>query len=879
MRSPFHHVFTACVLCHLFVATPLVTSQALSQPSSPAQTAPDKTGYCHVVATAPPATHPPAPGAAESAKPPKNQPKSPKLAISEEQPVEITARQCEKTGDVYILRGDVDVHFGDYHFHGETVTYDASTGEASSDGAATFDGGPRDMHIAASHAQYNVRSRTGKFYDVSGSTGARFSGRNVTLTSSNPITFTGRVVEQTGPEEYVLHHGSVTSCELPHPKWTFNAEKIILRVGGSARIHQATFRLKGVPVFYLPYAAPPVEQLGRQTGFLIPNFGTSSSKGTILGDSFYWAINRSMDATFGAEYLSKRGWSLTEGFRSKPSESSYLNVNYFQVLDRGVAGKDAQGNPATINQGGEDIKVNGEASFRYGFRGVASLDYLSSFAFRAAFTENFSQAVDSEVKSVAFLSKAQHGFLFNGFGSRYQNFQSSSNPDDVITILHVPGLGLSSVEQRVFGSPLYWSYDVAAEGLRRSEQGFVTPGVVGRFDIDPDLTLPVLVKGWMLRPEVDLRNTVYTQQQTLIQTQNPQVSSHNILNRRTIGATVEVRPPALVKTFDKTIGGRKLKHTIEPRLVYRYTNGVESFGSVVRFDYRDILSNTNEVEYGLTQRLYLKRAEDDCATKDATKEKSAPARSNGKTAAPTSALDRETAAALGCTPAGANEFLTWEVKQKYFADPNFGGALINGRRNVLTTTVDFAGIAFLTDPRVFSPLVSKIHMRTTGNSDLQWEIDYDTKKGRINSSTFYSTLHFGDHFFVEGSHAYLQVPGEIVRDPNSPSGATLPFCTPHIFNQPACVPLVFNQIRALVGYGSPSKRGWSVAAQAGVDSQFNLLQYSAAQTAYNWDCCGLSFEYRRFSLGPVRNENQYRFAFTLANIGSFGNLKRQARLF
>jgi LPS-assembly protein len=82
-----------------------------------------------------------------------------------------------------------------------------------------------------------------------------------------------------------------------------------------------------------------------------------------------------------------------------------------------------------------------------------------------------------------------------------------------------------------------------------------------------------------------------------------------------------------------------------------------------------------------------------------------------------------------------------------------------------------------------------------------------------------------------------------------------------------------------VGYGSPSKRGWSVAAQAGVDSEFNLLQYSAAQTAYNWDCCGISFEYRRFSLGSVRNENQYRFAFTLANIGSFGNLKRQARLF
>jgi LPS-assembly protein len=29
----------------------------------------------------------------------------------------------------------------------------------------------------------------------------------------------------------------------------------------------------------------------------------------------------------------------------------------------------------------------------------------------------------------------------------------------------------------------------------------------------------------------------------------------------------------------------------------------------------------------------------------------------------------------------------------------------------------------------------------------------------------------------------------------------------------------------------------------------------------------------------VRNENQYRFSFSLANIGTFGNLRRQERLY
>jgi LPS-assembly protein len=83
-----------------------------------------------------------------------------------------------------------------------------------------------------------------------------------------------------------------------------------------------------------------------------------------------------------------------------------------------------------------------------------------------------------------------------------------------------------------------------------------------------------------------------------------------------------------------------------------------------------------------------------------------------------------------------------------------------------------------------------------------------------------------------------------------------------------------------LGYGSPTKRGLSAAINGGYDTEFHLLQYAAGQMSYNWDCCGVSFEYRRFFLPSVsRNENRFGFAFTLANIGSFGNLKRRERLF
>ena len=169
--------------------------------------------------------------------------------------------------------------------------------------------------------------------------------------------------------------------------------------------------------------------------------------------------------------------------------------------------------PTKVNQGGEDIKLNGETTFAHNVRGVASLDYLSSFAFRLAFTDNFSQAVNSEVKSTAFVSKSIQGFSMNAFGSRYQNFQSSTNNDDAISILHIPGVEFNNVDQRIPGTPLYGTYDLAVEGLRRTELNFSTLGLVGRFGASPELSLPLHFGGWLFRPSAQLNDTFYTQQQ------------------------------------------------------------------------------------------------------------------------------------------------------------------------------------------------------------------------------------------------------------------------------------------------------------------------------------------------------------------------------
>ncbi len=762
--------------------------------------------------------------------------------LPREENVTISATESqEKNGPVYTLRGHVEIHYGTYVLYADEVTFNSDTGEAVGEGHMVLDGGPNDEHIEASRGTYNVKTESGKFYDVVGTIGVRMKGSASTLTSASPFAFAGKIVEKTGPDHFIVNDGSVTTCELPRPNWTFNARKVVVDVGANATVYRSSFRIRGVPVFYFPFAAFPAHPLGRKSGFLIPSVGRSSTKGTIVGESAYWAINRSMDATAGAEYYSQRGWAQRGQFRARPSDTSYVNLAYFGVLDR-------------KHQGGEDVTLSGEGRFLQNFRAVANIDYLSSFVFRLAFSETFTQAVNSEVKSQAFLSNTIRGFSYNALVQRYQDFQSSQN-GDAITILHAPSLQLSSVDRRLPHTPFYWSLDAAAEGLSRSERGFRTANLVGRLDLSPAISMPVLFRGWSLRPELALRNTIYTQQ--LEPGTNVGTALSNTINRKALEGRVELRPPALTRLFDRSVAGHKLKHVIEPYATYRYVTGVNNFDSILRFDARDILSNTNEVEYGIINRLYSKRTSgrpEDCTPQDmyslrigAPGEQIQPWE---RTYVPEN---------IPCS-AGPHirEIVTWEIAQKYFLDPDFGGALVNGRRNVLTTTADFSGIAFLTEPQHLSPLISRLRVQTSSQADAEWDLDYDFKKHRINASTALLNYHVGAFTFGGGDAFVQSLPG---------------------LTGTSAVQQDFNQFRVLFGYGHPTKPGFSGASSLGFDANLGFLQYATAQTTYNWDCCGVTFEYRRFALGSVRNENQFRFSFTLANIGAFGNLRKQERLY
>ena len=361
-----------------------------------------------------------------------------------------------------------------------------------------------------------------------------------------------------------------------------------------------------------------------------------------------------------------------------------------------------------VNQGGVDVVALGRKDLTSNTHAAGVVEYLSSYLYRLVFNDNYSQAVTSEVASDASLSHEKNGFIPSVVLDRFQTFANSTNGAEA-RILHLPTVRYDVLDHPLFTSPLYWGFGGSVSYMTRSEPHFHARNA-GRMDFYPHLSLPLSAGGWSVLPEVAFRDTFYTISQvpdlTGARTGTPSIS-HDPLNRTDVEASVDIRPPALERDFELPGGNRELRHVIEPELTYRYVGGIGvQAQDVLLVDTTDIATNTNEIGYSLTQRFYLRpTAERLCAPLDVK--------------------------AAGECPAKPREWASWQVAQKFFIDQSFGGAVISNRRNVFDSTLDLSGVAFLTAPHNFSPIVSRLRFEAIDNLRVEWDFDYDPKSGQI----------------------------------------------------------------------------------------------------------------------------------------------------
>jgi len=757
----------------------------------------------------------------------------PEAAPQAGQPIRWDAQRQSHSGDTWTLEENVSVYYSGYVLHASKVVYHQSSSVLEAEGPLRLDGGDEDVHLTAANGDLRLNAHTARFYNVKGSLGVRNAGRTTVYSTTNPFRFSGRVLLQMGENNYRIVDGSMTNCRIPRPDWQLLARYIDLK-DRVASTTNASFRFLNVPLFYLPYLRHPVDEGGRVSGLMIPVISNSTTKGLIVGEQIYLVLNRSMDMVLGAEYYSHRGWALNGDYRFKGRGDDHLLARWNGLLDRGV-NETTDGVTTQVNQGGTDVSVQAIRNFSSKTHANAQVEYLSSYAYRLVFSEIFTQAVTSQVGSTVGVTHASNGLIPSLSLERFENFATSTTGSEA-RILHLPSLRYDVLDRSWNDVPVYFGMASSAMLLDRSEPYFHARNL-GRFDLYPHLVLPLQGGGWTLTPEIALRDTFYTK------SDNPGVISVNhaaatirpqTLNRSDFEASVSLLPPALMRDFTSDRWNRVLRHVISSELTWHYVTGIGNDPQhIIRADTTDTANDTNEIGFRFSQRLYLKPLTSHPCPEGADAEEMKK-----------------------CNPA-PREWASWEISQKYYFDPQFGGALINDQRNVFDSTLSLSGVSFLNSPRNLSPITSRMRFEAINNLRVEWDLDYDPKAGNMTSDNVYAGYSF-DRATLGVGHALLNAVNERRGGATSIKSQILqPFLT----------------------IGSPNSVGFNLAVNAGYDFALGQLQYNGVQTNYNWDCCGLSFGYRRFQLGTLRDETQYLYSFTIANFGSVGDIRRSNSVF
>ncbi|MEP6788462.1 MAG: LPS assembly protein LptD, partial [Acidobacteriota bacterium] len=698
------------------------------------------------------------------------------------------------------------------------------------------------------------------------------------------IYFTAQRVERVSLDTIVVIKGQFTACEEAVPKWSFSADKATIKTNDKLRLKNAKFRVKNIAIAVLPFASIPIKQKDRSSGFLTPTGGYSGRKGLRISTAYYKTLGDSADVTLRGDIYTKRGFGYGADVRTRANSRSYLNFGFYAVQDRVLGHKIDDSHP---DQGGSIIYADGVHYFPNGFTAAVDVRLTSNLAFRQEFSDGIQQIISPIEVSQIFINKSWGDYTLN----LLSRSQVISIPNVREKTRNLPSINFEKrPEMLSFLKGVYFSFKTGLEGVSRREEvddlalyrkmtgtdPVVTPAVVQRFDAYPEVTVPFRTKYFNFTATAAARVTYYSN--SLNDTR--QVVGKDVI-RKYGEFTFDVRPVALAKNYyakDKTF---RFRHVIEPFLTYRLVRGINNFNKIIRFDYVDTATNTNEIEFGITNRFYTRRY-GEAVTSEAQKKLAALRK--GRESIPYEQTVKSPLRTTGSRPNGdvpdldethttsdikngslsiqPYEVFTFTVRGKYYFDETFGGALIPGRRNQIEPITALSFYTFGGVPRRFSPLNVDATYRPQRTVFVNTRLDYGMNGDglRAISATvgydksfvkFFQTFYYTRAVTLMPSLAqYADASG---KEPGTLRGSQW---SPSI--------LLGNRNHGL--YGGTSFF-WDFQNRRA--SRQDPLISSLFTLGYAYDCCALAVQYYTFNVG-IRKENRFVFSFRLNGIGSFG---------
>jgi LPS-assembly protein len=463
--------------------------------------------------------------------------------------------------------------------------------------------GTPNSFISAERMEFDTRTRTGVFYQAHGmaSLGDRVD-KSMFGTQEADAIFRGREIHKLGPKKYKIVDGAFSTCVQPTPRWEVISGSSTINLDDYALLKNSVFRVKGVPVMYLPIFYYPIQEDDRSTGFLIPTYGTSTLRGQTLSNAFFWAISRSQDATLEYDWFSKAGQQTGGEYRYIVSGGSQGSARVSYLREKttdATTGEASDGRRSYQITGGMTQALGG------GLRARANADYVSDIAPEQLYQQNVYRATRSTRSFGGNVTGNWSQFVLSGTLDRTDVFY----PDGSYTTYGgLPRINFNRAERRIAKSPFYFGAGAeyatvlrsttSKNGIALNDQGLT------RMDVAPTLRIPFTRWPFLTVNSMVGWHGTYWSESLVDGKQVPQS-----LNRQYFEFSSRITGPVFSRIFNAgATEGVKLKHVIEPVFTIRRVSAIDVFDQIVQLESSDYTrGDVWEVGYGLNNRLYAKR--------------------------------------------------------------------------------------------------------------------------------------------------------------------------------------------------------------------------------------------------------------------------------
>lgn len=472
-------------------------------------------------------------------------------------------------------------------------------------------------------ADWNGNSISGKEIEVfvTNSTGWIKGGE--IFYSVPHLYFRGEVIEKTGNRTFSFDNTEVTGCDSKVPEWSLWIKNGTIEEDGDAKLKHVFFEIKKHKVLYFPYLQLPV-LVKRKSGFLLPEYVSSSRDGTGGILPYYLVLSQEQDITFYPGYLTKRGKHLGVEYRFAPDLKTKGLILFSYLYDK-ISYDSEEDAPSSYDDG--LIRPNKN---RYWLRGKVNsyffnhdidlkidLDYVSDQDYLKEFDsgylgyefsrDNFKEAFGRDILNKDSLIRENSLTLSKNvsFGSfyfqsiyredvRYKNHNLDPTQDQTVQTL--PEIGLDLYKRPI----LHGMCDLEAHlDMTYFYRRYSTKG--SRIDVYPKLSKIISLNYGTIIPSIALRNTSYF-------LDDPVGEDMNYFENRFFVETNIDYSTQLYKIFrfgNEDINQVAIRHMVTPELIY-FHRFLKTRDDLPSFDSVDLYSREEYISYSLDNILTLK---------------------------------------------------------------------------------------------------------------------------------------------------------------------------------------------------------------------------------------------------------------------------------